>query len=127
MFINFRRKSMANTSQRIWMRVVVKDDVPRLRAFLIKKRPDCTDWDLKLRQCNIIVSIPIIPINPKTLRFDPSLRYLSKCWRVVPDPGGPFQLEWMRHTGKWFPLFDAVGDLEKMADIILREAQVYDP
>jgi hypothetical protein len=29
----------------------------------------------------------------------------------------------MRHTGKWWPVFEAVGDLEKIAKFIERDAR----
>ena len=95
-----------------WMRVLGQDDLDRLRKLLTASSPTRQEWEYKLRGGSIIIYVPIIPWNPETHKPDPSLRYMAKHLRVVPQPGGPFQLEYMRHTGQWSPMFDAIGDLE---------------
>lgn len=110
-------------SQRVWMRVLGKDDAVRLGDLPAKKRPAWSEWECKAHRGNVIVYAPVTPWNPKTRRLDPSMRYLDKQWRVVPEPGGPFQLEYMRHTGQWWPILEAVGDLEQMVTFIERDAR----
>lgn len=105
------------------MRVLDKDDAVRLGELLKAKRSRWSEWKCQLYRDNIIVYIPITPWNPKTRRPDPSMRYMAKQWRVVPEPRGPFQLEYMRHTEQWWPVLNGVGNLEKIAKLIEREAK----
>jgi len=105
------------------MRVLGKDDVVHLGELLSAKRREWSEWECKLFRGNIIVYVPITPWNSKTRRPDPSQRYMAKRWRVVPEPGGPFRLEYMRHTGQWWPVFEAVGDIERIAGFIQRDAR----
>ncbi len=107
-------------ARRVWMRVLNKGDAAELSKLLTAK---WSEWECKARGDNIIVYVPIIPWNPKTRKPDPSMRYMDKHWRVVPEPGGPFRLEYMRHTGQWWPVFDAVGDLKKIAGHIAGQAE----
>ena len=44
-------------------------------------------------------------------------------WRVVPWAGGALRLEYMRHTGEWWAVFGAVGDLEKIAGHIAKQVE----
>ncbi|MHC4477476.1 MAG: DUF3024 domain-containing protein [Planctomycetota bacterium] len=106
------------TGTRIWMRVLGKEDVGRLRDLLVARNPKRQKWEYKLHRDNIIIYVPITPWNPETHKPDPSERYMAKHLRVVPRPDGPFQLEYMRHTGQWWPFIEAVGDLEAIADFI---------
>lgn len=43
---------------------------------------------------------------------------MEKHLRIVPVAGGPFGLEYMRHTGQWHPIQVCVGDLQTVADFI---------
>jgi len=108
------------------MRVLGKAELARLRELLSTRRPESSAWELKLFNGNIIISIPVDPWNSETRKPDPSRRYLAKHWRIVPEPGGPFQLEYMRHTEQWWPFFGVVGDLEQMADFIATDAHRLD-
>jgi hypothetical protein len=105
------------------MRVLGKDDAVRLGELLKARWSRWSEWECKFYRDNIIIYIPVTPWNPKTRRSDPSMRYMAKHWRVVPEPGGPFRLEYMRHTGQWWPAFEAIGNLEKIAKLIEREAK----
>ncbi len=101
-----------------WVRALTQRDLDELRTLLTKGEKKRAEWQYKLHRDNIIISVPVIPWNPKTKKPDPSLRYMAKFLRVVPTPGGPFQLEYMRHTGQWWPIFDAKGDIEAIAKFI---------
>lgn len=89
-----------------------------MRTLLTKHDEKWAEWQYKLHRDNIIISVPVIPWNPATKKPDPSMRYMAKFLRVVPAPGGPFQLEYMRHTGQWSPVFEATGDIEAIAKFI---------
>ncbi len=105
------------------MRVLTKDDAAELSKLLIARQPEWSEWECKAHRDNILVYVPITPWDPKTREPDPSMRYLDKHWRVAPEPGGPFRLEYMRHTGQWWPVFDAVGNLKKIAGHIAHQAE----
>ena len=106
------------TTGMTWMRVLVQDDLVRLKRILTASSPKRQEWEYKLRGGNIIINVPIIPWNAETHKPDPSIRYMARHLRIVPVPGGPFQLEYMRHTGQWWPVFEAVGDLETIVNHI---------
>ena len=110
-------------ARKTWMRVLNKDDVARLSELLSAKRRQWSEWECKLPRGNIIVYVPIVPWDSKTRKPDPSRRYMAKHWRVVPEPARPFQLEYVRHTGRWRPVFEAVGDLDRIADFIEKDAR----
>ena len=95
-----------------WMRVLSQDDLDRLKKLLTTSSPKRQEWEYKLHGGNIIIYVPIIPWNPDTGKHDSSMRYMAKHLRIVSVPGGPFQLEYMRHTGQWSSMYDAIGDLE---------------
>ena len=95
-----------------WVRVLTQRDLDELRILLAKGDKKRAEWEYKLYRDNIIISVPVIPWNPKTRKPDPSMRYMAKFLRVVPTPGGPFQLDrigicicsvcrcwWVRLTG----------------------------
>ena len=105
------------------MRVLSMDDAAELSKLLETTKAEWSEWECTVRGDNILVYVPITPWNPKTGKPDPSLRCTDKRWRVVPESGGPFRLEYMRHTGQWWPVFDAVGDLEKIAGHIAKQAE----
>ena len=107
---------------RTWMRVLVNDDVDRLKQLLAAKGSRWQRCEYKLHRGNIIISVPITPLDPKTGNPDPSRRYMAKHLRVCSVSGGPFGLEYMRHTGKWQPIHFAVGDLEEIANHIAEDA-----
>ena len=110
-------------ARRVWMRALSKSDTAELSKLLSARQAEWSEWECKARADNILVYVPITPWNPKTRKPDPSMRYMDKHWRVVPDPGGPFRLEYMRHTGQWWPVFDAVGNLKKIAGHIAEQAE----
>ena len=114
---------MAKTTARVWMRVLSKDDASELSKLLTDSQAEWSEWECRARGANILVYVPIVPWNSKTCKPDPSRRYMDKHWRVVPEPGGPFRLEYMRHTGQWWPVFDAVGELKKIAGHIEEQAE----
>jgi len=43
---------------------------------------------------------------------------MSKFLRVIPAPGGSFQLEDMRHPGQWLSMFGVMGDTKAIATFI---------
>ena len=106
------------------MRVLGKEDAVRLGDLLAARRSKWSEWECKALRGNIIVYTPVTPWNSETQEPDPSMRYMARRWRVVPEPGGPFRLEYMRHTEQWWPVLNAVGDLNKIAKLIEREAEV---
>ncbi|MBI1827402.1 MAG: hypothetical protein HY287_10670 [Planctomycetes bacterium] len=110
-------------AQKLWMRVLNNDDATQLSKILVSKHLEWSDWQYKVFLGNVVIYVPVTPWNPKTHKPDPSMRYMARQWRVVPEPGGPFQLEYMRHTGKWWPMFDAVGSLEEIAKHIAEDAK----
>ncbi|MBP7937772.1 MAG: hypothetical protein KA354_24295 [Phycisphaerae bacterium] len=101
-----------------WVRVLTQRDLDELRTLLTKGEEKRTEWEYKLYRDNVIISVPVIPWNPDTKKPDPSLRYMTKFLRVVPAPGGPFQLEYMRHTGQWLSMFGVMGDIKTIAKFI---------
>ena len=105
------------------MRALSKDDAAELSKLLAAMQTEWAEWECKSRGDNILVYVPVTPWNPKTRKPDPSQRYMDKHWRVVSEPGGPLRLEYMRHTGQWWPVFDAVGDLKKIAGHIAQQAE----
>ena len=107
------------------MQVLTKDDATELSKLLTARQPEWSEWECKVHRDNILVYVPITPWNPKTRKPDPSMRYMDKHWRVVSEPGGLFRLEYMRHTGQWWPVFDAVGNLKKIAGHIAKQAEVF--
>lgn len=111
------------TAQRVWIRVLSKDDAAELSRLLTDRKSEWVEWECKLRGDNILVYVPITPWNPKTHKPDPSKRYMEKPWRVVPVPGGLFRLEYKRHTGQWWPVCDSVGELIKIAGYIVEQAE----
>jgi hypothetical protein len=111
------------TARKVWMQVLRADDAAELSRLLAARRAEWSEWECKARGGNTLVYVPITPRNPKTRKPDPSMRYMERQWRVVPEPGGPFRLEYMRHTGQWWPVFDAVGDLKKIAGHIAEQAE----
>ena len=119
------------TTGMTWMRVLGEDDLVRLKNLLTASSPKRQEWEYKLRGGNILIYVPIIPWNSETHKPDPSMRYMAKHLRIAPVPGGPFQLEYMRHTGQWSPLFDAIGDLETVVKYIKEDqlgiCGVFDP
>ena len=96
----------------------IGDDLVRLKDLLTGSSPKRQEWEYKLRGGSIIIYVPIIPWNSETRKPDPSMRYMSKHLRIVSVSGGPFQLEYMRHTGPWSPMFDTIGDLETVVKSI---------
>ncbi len=105
------------------MRVLSKDDAAELGKLLTAVHSEWSEWECKAHRDHILVYVPITPWNSKTRKPDPSRRYMDKQWRVAPEPGGPFRLEYMRHTGQWWPVFDASGDLKKIAGHISNQAE----
>ncbi|MHC4444661.1 MAG: hypothetical protein ACYTF1_11595 [Planctomycetota bacterium] len=103
------------------MRVLVKYDVEKLRSLLAEKRTKWNDWEFRLYRNNIIVYVPIVPKDPKTGKPDPADRYKIKHLKIVPEPGGPFRLEYMRHTDQWWPFQDAVGNIQNIANFIEKD------
>ena len=101
-----------------WVRVLTQRDLDELRILLAKGNKERAEWEYRLYRDNIIISVPVIPWNSATEKADPSMRYMAKFLRVVPIPGGPFQLEYMRHTGQWCPMFEASGDIKAIAKFI---------
>jgi len=111
-------KKRQSTRGMTWVRVLTQRDLDELQTLLAKGDEKRAEWQYKLYRDNIIISVPVIPWNPKTKKPDPSMRYMTKHLRVVPAPGGPFQLEYMRHTGQWCPMFEASGDISAIAKFI---------
>lgn len=109
----------------MWVRVLGKDDAAELTKLLAARQVAWSDWKCKVHGDNILVYVPITPWNPKTRKPDPSMRYMDKRWRVVPESGGPFRLEYKRHNGKWWPVFDATGDLKKIVGHITEQATAH--
>lgn len=109
-------------SRKVWMRVPTEADIDRLRELLADKGTTWQRWEYKLYQGNIIIHSPVTPWDHKTRKPDPSREYMAKQLRIVPVPGGPFQLEYMRHTGQWWPLGDCTGDIEAIAGFIAEDA-----
>ena len=101
-----------------WVLVLTQRDLDELRTLLAKGDEKRAEWEYKLYRDNIIISVPVIPWNHKTKKPDPSMRYMARFLRVVPTPGGPFQLEYMRHTGQWWPRCEAQGDIKAIAKFI---------
>ena len=101
-----------------WLRVLTKDDLDALRSLLVRADEKRAEWEYKLHRGSIIIYTPVIPWNPRTRKPDASMRYMDKSLRVVPTPAGPFQLEYMRHTGRWWPYFDATGNIKAIAKAI---------
>ena len=101
-----------------WVRVLTQWDLDELRTLLDRTDKKRAEWQYKLYRDNIIISVPVIPWNSETKKPDPSMRYMAKFLRVVPIPGGPFQLEYMRHTGQWRPMVEASGDIQAIAKSI---------
>lgn len=108
------------------MQVLGKDDAAELSKLLSARNAVWSEWECRARGDNLLVYVPITPWNTKTRNPEPSLRYMHKHWRVVPEPGGPLRLEYMRHTGQWWPVFGAVGDLKKIAAHIAEQAEGLD-
>ena len=111
------------TARKVWMRTLSKGDAAELSKLLSARQAEWSEWECKAHGDNILVYVPITPWNSKTRKPDPSMRYMDKIWRVVPEPGGLFRLEYMRHTWQWWPVFDAVGDLKKIAGHIAKQAE----
>jgi hypothetical protein len=111
-------KKSQSTRGMTWVRVLTQRDLDELRSLLVKTDKKRAEWQYKLNRHNIIISVPVIPWNPETNKSDPSMLYMARFLRVVPTPGGPFLLEYMRHTGQWSPLFEATGDVEAIAKFI---------
>ena len=86
-----------------------------------EKGPLWSLWECKLRSGNIVIYDVIVPPElPPSVLVPSDVR---KHLRIVPTwPNGPFQLEWMRHTGRWWPLFDARGTMEQIANEITKGA-----
>jgi hypothetical protein len=107
-----------NARGRIWMRVPTAADIDQLRSLLAAKGTTWDAWEYKLHRGNIIISSPVTPWDSATGGYDRSRRRMAKHLRIVPVPGGPFGIEYMRHTGRWFPLGAGIGDLVTLADFI---------
>ncbi len=103
------------------MRVAVAADLAQLQARLTAKGPPWDRFEYKLNRDRIIIYTPVIPFSPDTHKPDPALRYLAMHLRVSPVPGGPFQLEYRRHTEQWWPL-PVRGTIDEVADGIAMDA-----
>ena len=107
--------------QRVWMRVPCKEDVARLRELLIAQDARWERCEYKLLGDRVIISLPVAACDSDSGDLGSGSRPPMKIYRIVPDVGGPFRLEFMRHTGRWWPMADASGKIEALADIIARD------
>ena len=103
---------------RTWMKTLTIKDIEELRQRLAEKGSLWQEWQYKLHRGYIIIYTPVTPWNPKTLKPDPERRYLAKHLRIVPSLPGPYQLEYFRHTGQWWPLLPCTGEIKDIANFI---------
>jgi hypothetical protein len=103
---------------RTWVKILTAKEIDELRQRLAEKGHLWDQWEYKLHRGNIVIYTPITPWDPTTCQPDPERRYLAKHLRIVPSVPGPYQLEYYRHTGQWWPLPPCVGDIKDMADFI---------
>jgi hypothetical protein len=94
-----------------------QSDVELLRAHLAGKGPLWNRWNVKLHRGNILISDwnpPPDPADQSAFHPEPHRKHL----RIVSSwPVGPFRLEWMRHTGRWWPLL-ATGIIKQIIKAI---------
>lgn len=81
------------TTRKVWMRTLSKGDSAELSKLLSTRQVEWSECECKARGDNILVYVPITPWNAKIRKPDPSMRYMEKHWRAVPEPGGPFRFE----------------------------------
>ena len=113
-----RGATASRRGRKAWVQTLDKDDVVRLQNLLAAKGTKWRNWEYKLHSGNIIIYSPVTPWGHETSKYDHSKPRMVKHLRVVPEPDGPFQLEYMRHTGRWCPIDVCVGDLQTIADFI---------
>lgn len=116
-----KRKTSAN--QRIWMRLAQQSDADELRALIEAQGEKWRQFEYKLHRGNILIYSPVTPYHWETRRHDPALRYLALQLRICPAGVCVFQLEYMRHTGQWWPLGGCRGDISDMAGFITDDGQ----
>jgi len=110
-------------NQKVWMQTLGKGDAAELSQLLTARKAEWSVWEYKLHRDNILIYVPIPPLNLDNRKPESSVCCMEKLWRVAPVPGGPFRLEYLRHTGQWWPVFDAVGELKKIAGHIAEQAK----
>lgn len=92
-------------------------DVEVLRSRISARGPLWDQWEYKLHRDRILIYDVSVQVDREPGRPESALRTTHVHLRVSPAPSGPFELEWMRHTGQWWPLH-VTGTIEQIADAI---------
>ena len=103
--------------QRVWMLMPTAADVEALRTRIAARGPSWDRWTYKLHRDRILIYDATGTYDPVAKQYDPTRTEPRLHLRVSPCPAGPFELEWMRHTGQWWPLH-VTGTAEQIGDAI---------